>query len=223
MFSGGKDSTYAAYTAKQRGHNLGCLITMLPENSESYLFHYPNIRWTKLQAQAMGVPLVKTKLETVGESEVHDLARAIKTAKEQHDIEGVVSGGLASRYQKKRFESVCTEAGLKHFSPFWLEDPETYMRGIISSGFTVMVVGVAAEGLNKTWLGRIISEDMIDELKELNRRLNIHMAFEGGEAETFVLDCPLFTRRIEVLGVEKRWYRDHGYLEFTDARLVRKT
>jgi uncharacterized protein (TIGR00290 family) len=106
LYSGGKDSTYAAYIAKKQGYELTCLITMMPESSESYLFHYPNIAWTDLQSQALDVPIVKTKLKTVGESEVQELAKAIKKAKEKHFFEGVVTGGLASRYQKDRIEAV---------------------------------------------------------------------------------------------------------------------
>lgn len=222
LYSGGKDSTYAAYTIKRQGHRLTCLITILPESPESYLFHYPNTEWTELQAEAIGIPIVKSKTKQVGESEAQDLAEAIETAKKEHQIEGIATGGLASRYQKDRFEAVCREAGLKPLSPLWQEDPETYMKSIVTSDFTVMLVGVAAEGLSKDWLGRIVDEDMIKELKELNRQLGIHIAFEGGEAETFVLDCPLFTRRIQILGTEKHWHGDHGRLEIKDARLVEK-
>ncbi len=222
LYSGGKDSTFAAYTAKQQGHQLACLITMMPDSPESYLFHYPNIRWTELAAQTMNVPIMKTKTCEVGESEIQDLATAVNTAKEQYALESIVTGGLASRYQKQRFETVCAEAGLKHFSPFWLKDPETYMRNIIRSDFSVILVSVAAEGLDKSWLGRAVNESMIDELKELNRRLGVHIAFEGGEAETFVLDCPLFTRSIEILGTETHWSGDHGFMEIKDARLVAK-
>ncbi len=222
LYSGGKDSTYAAYIAKKRGHELSCLITMMPESSDSYLFHYPNIAWTDLQSKAIGVPLVKTKLKTVGESEVSELAKAIKKAKEKHFFEGVVTGGLASVYQKERIEAVCNDAGLKTISPSWMMDPEKYMMNIIKSGFEVMIVGVAAEGLDINWLGRIINEDMIDELKKLNRRFEININFEGGEAETYTLDSPLFNKRIEVQETKKHWFDHYGFLEIKAARLVDK-
>lgn len=223
LYSGGKDSTYAAYAVKLQGHSLVCLITILPENPESYLFHYPNAGWTHLQAEAIGIPVVKVGTDKTGVNEVKDLLKAVETAKHLYHIEGVVTGGLASKYQKDRFEMVCVEAGLKHLSPLWQKDPETYLRSVIEAGFKVMVVGVYAEGLGEDWLGRILDEDMLAELKDLNRRLDIHIAFEGGEAETFVLDCPLFKRRIEVLDVQRHWHGDHGFLEIKDAKLVEKT
>ena len=223
LYSGGKDSTYAAYIAKQQGHELTCLITMIPESSESYLFHYPNIDWTDLQSQALDIPIVKTKLKTVGESEVQELAKAIKKAKEKHFFEGVVTGGLASRYQKDRIEAVCNEAGLKAISPSWMTNPEEYMQNIIKSGFKVMIVGVAAEGLDINWLGRIINEGMIKELKELNSRFDININFEGGEAETYTLDSPIFKKRIEVQQMKKYWFHNYGFLEIKAAKLVDKT
>jgi len=222
LYSGGKDSTYAAYIAKQQGHELTCLITMIPESSESYLFHYPNIDWTDLQSQALDIPIVKTKLKTVGESEVQELAKAIKKAKEKHFFECIVTGGLASVYQKDRIEAVCNEVGLKTFSPSWMTDPEEYMQNIIKSGFEVMIVGVAAEGLDMNWLGRIINEEMIAELKELNRRFEININFEGGEAETYTLDSPLFKKRIEIQEMKMHWLNNYGFLEIKDARLVDK-
>ena len=223
LYSGGKDSTYAAYIAKQQGHELTCLITMIPESSESYLFHYPNIDWTDLQSQALDIPIVKTNLRTVGESEVQELAKAIKKAKEKHFFEGIVTGGLASRYQKDRIEAVCNEAGLKAISPSWMTNPEEYMQNIIKSGFKVMIVGVAAEGLDINWLGRIINEGMIKELKELNSRFDININFEGGEAETYTLDSPIFKKRIEVQQMKKYWFNNYGFLEIKAAKLVDKT
>ncbi len=223
LYSGGKDSTYAAYIAKQQGHELTCLITMIPESSESYLFHYPNIDWTDLQSQALDIPIVKTNLRTVGESEVQELAKAIKKAKEKHFFEGIVTGGLASVYQKDRIEAVCNEAGLEAISPSWMTDPEEYMQNIIKSGFKVMIVGVAAEGLDINWLGRIITEEMIDELKKLKSCFDININFEGGEAETYTLDSPIFKKRIEVQQMKKYWFHNYGFLEIKAAKLVDKT
>jgi len=159
----------------------------------------------------------------VKDREVEDLVRALSEAKEKFDIEGVYTGGLASGYQKGWFERVCTELDLKCTAPFWQEEPEAYMRGIIKSGFKVIVVSVSAAGLDESWLGRILDDNAIDELKALSRRFKLHIAFEGGEAETFVLDCPLFKKRVEVLKAERHWMGDYGYLEIKEARLVEKT
>lgn len=101
-------------------------------------------------------------------------------------------------------------------------DPIEYMTEIIDLGFKVIVTAVAAEGLDSSWLGRQIDQKMLNELKDLNRRYGVHPAFEGGEAETFVLDGPIFKKRIKILKAEKRWSQDSGVLEIKDAILVDK-
>jgi diphthine-ammonia ligase len=50
----------------------------------------------------------------------------------------------------------------------------------------------------------------------------MHAALEGGEGETFVLDCPLFKERIEVVSSRKHWDGMAGNLEILEARLVPK-
>lgn len=222
LFSGGKDSTYAAYLAKQRGDELLCLITLSPERSDSYMFHYPNIRWTALQAQAMRLPQVKQETKGVKEDELYDLSSAIEAAKRDYSIEGVYTGALASVYQKSRVERVCDELGVKAVSPLWQIDQVAHLTNIVANGFKVIMTGVAALGLDESWLGRHLDEEAIRDLAALQKKYGVNPGLEGGEGETFVLDCPLFDRRIEVVSSRKHWMGDAGYLEILDARLVAK-
>jgi diphthine-ammonia ligase len=57
---------------------------------------------------------------------------------------------------------------------------------------------------------------------ELHRTYGVHVGLEGGEGETFVLDCPIFYQRIELTSAEKVWRGDSGYLTIKQARLVQK-
>lgn len=111
---------------------------------------------------------------------------------------------------------------LKSISPFWGIDPRTHLMNLIRDRFTVMVTGVAAMGLDETWLGRILDAKMVDELTDLQKKYALHAALEGGEGETFVLDCPLFEKRIEVVSSKKYWNDVNGHLEFLGLRLVDK-
>lgn len=221
LFSGGKDSTYAAYLESKR-HQLACLITLFPMSEMSYMFHFPNLKWTRLQAEAMGLPQVTEETAGVKEEELADLSRAILRAKEEYRLEGICTGALASVYQKDRVERVCRDLGLECDSPLWGDDPEAHLRRLVDSGFVVALVSVSALGLEKEWLGRTLDHKAIDELVELGRRFKFHVGFEGGEGETFVLDAPCFTQRIELLATRTHWKGDSGYLEITDARLVPK-
>jgi ABC transporter with metal-binding/Fe-S-binding domain ATP-binding protein len=186
------------------------------------MFHFPNLKWTALQAESIGVPLLTEQTEGVKEEELADLERVLSNAKGRFGLEGIYTGALASVYQKTRVERICSRLSLKCISPLWGADPEAYLRRLAAEGFAVIVVSVSALGLDQTWLGRRLDGPNIDELVALGRRFRFHVGLEGGEGETFVLDAPFFSKRIEVLSSEKHWRGDSGYLEITAAALVSK-
>ena len=222
LFSGGKDSTYAAYLARNGGDELVCLITLSPTRPDSYMFHYPNIRLTAMQAEAMGLPQVMLDTKGVKEEELADMRQAIAKAIQAYSLEAVYTGALASVYQKSRVERICGELGVKAVSPLWRVDPIQHLSNIVSAGFKVIMTGVAALGLDESWLGRALDESAIQDLSRLSTKYGVHPGLEGGEGETFVLDCPLFRQRIEVTASKKHWQGDAGYLEILGARLVPK-
>ncbi len=222
LFSGGKDSTYAAYLESTR-HELACLVTLFPSSEMSYMFHFPNLRWTRLQAEAMGVPQLTEETPGAKEEELEDLKRALLRAKDSYQIEGLCTGALASVYQKTRVERVCADVGLECISPLWGVDPESHLRRLVRDGFLVSVVSVSALGLTKEWLGRTLDEAAIDELVALGNKYRFHVGLEGGEGETFVLDAPFFDKTVEVRSAQVHWKGDSGYLEITDAGLMPKT
>ena len=221
LWSGGKDSTYAAWLAS-KNDRLSCLVTLVPESEFSYMFHFPDLEWTRLQAEAIGVPQLTAPTKGVKEEELNDLEGALAEAKAKFAIEGVYTGALASVYQKTRVERVCSNLGLECVSPLWGVDPEGHLRRLVKDGFVTMVVSVSALGLDQSWLGRVLDRKAIDELVALGKKFRFHVGLEGGEGETFVLDCPLFKRRVEVLASEIHWRGDSGYLQISKAHLVKK-
>jgi diphthine-ammonia ligase len=222
LFSGGKDSTYAAWLATKKDE-LVCLVTLFPRSDMSYMFHYPNLKWTKLQAEAVGVPQVTAETEGAKEEELGDLKRAIRDAKSRFGLEGVYTGALASVYQKSRVEGICRDLGLECISPLWGIDPESHLRRLVSDGFSVMIVSVSALGLDESWLGRMLDDRSISDLVVLGKKYRFHVGLEGGEGETFVSDAPFFSKRIVVRSATKHWKGDSGYLEITDATLAPKS
>ena len=219
LFSGGKDSTFACWKAMEK-EEVACLISVLPENPESYLFHTPNVSLTSLQAEAAGLPLVTVESEGVEEAEVADLSRAISRAVERHGIEGVVTGAIHSVYQATRIQRVCHDLGLWCFNPLWQREQEEYLEEVVSSGFRFLISGVSAAPFDEAWLGREMDRQAVDELKALARRYRMNPAGEGGEYETFVFDAPFFRKRIEVLRASREYHGDHGIFRIEEARLV---
>ena len=198
LFSGGKDSCYSAYLAKKAGYELACLITIFSENKESYMFHTPSIEKTKQQAEVMNIPLLIQKTKGEKEKELEDLEQVIKLAKEKYGVDAIVSGAIASNYQRERIENICKKLSLKSITPLWHKDEVEYLKELVDCGFKVIITGVFAYPLDNSWLGRIIDDKFIEEVKQLKEKYKIHPAGEGGETESFVLDCSLFKQELKV-------------------------
>ncbi len=220
LFSGGKDSTYVIYLAQKQGHEVTCLLSIFTKSEESHLLHYPNLQWTKLQSESMNIPqlTINSKSdETV--DELFALEKLLQNAKDQFHIEGLVHGGIKSQFQKEKFESLCSKLDLVAITPLWNTEPEQYMNDLLDYNFIFIMITVSSDGLDDTWLGKEITKSDIDTLKQLSEKFGFNLNFEGGEAETFVVDCPLFSNSIKINKTKKIWDGYRGRFEIMDAGL----
>lgn len=214
LFSGGKDSTYALYLALSSGWDVECLVSVFPWSQDSWMFHYPGIRLTKLQAERIGIKHKILKTPGDKNQEVEDLKKVLGKLK----IDGIISGAVASEYQKQRLDFICRDLGIRSFSPLWHKNPETILREMLENEFKIMIISVSAAGLNIGWLGRRIDERCIHDLKILNKKFGIHISGEGGEFESLVLDCPLFSKPIKIKKARRIWLGDRGHLSISEAK-----
>jgi predicted ATP pyrophosphatase (TIGR00289 family) len=217
LISGGKDSMFSIHRALQAGHEVTHLVTIIPDNKDSYMFHSANIHLTELISGACGIPLVSETSSGEKEKELSDLKRALSHV----DVEGVIAGAIESEYQASRVRNICDELGLELYAPLWHNEPESLVREMAGC-MDIRMVKVAAGGLDESWLGRRFDDKLVDDLLALHRKYRIHLAGEGGEYETLVLDAPFFRKRIELLEVERVWMGDHGMLRVVKAGLVGK-
>ena len=211
----------AVYAALEAKEDVKYLLSVKSRNDESYMFHVPNIHITDLLSQALDIPIMSVETDGVKEEELQDLKEAFERLKSL-GVEAVYTGALYSVYQKSRIEKLGSQTGLKIISPYWHVDELEYMRKIVSLGFKIVVCGVAAWGLDESWLGRIIDDETIDELVELNEKYRLNIAFEGGEAETLAIDGPIFKRKVKILKYKKEWHLDSGVFIIEDAVLEEK-
>jgi predicted ATP pyrophosphatase (TIGR00289 family) len=218
LATGGKDSTLALFEVLRAGHEVKYLASMIPLREDSWMFHYPNIRLVDLFAEAVEIPLVKAETSGIKEEEVEDLKRLINKL----DVDGIVSGAIASEYQKVRVEKICEDLKLECVSPLWHKNPLDILREIVDLKFDVIITGVCAYGFDIEWLGRRIDDAAIKDLIELNRKYGVSLVGEGGEYETLVLDAPLFKRRIKMIEAEKVWKDQNGYFLVKRAELENK-
>ena len=220
LFSGGKDSTYSIYKARQDDHQIKCLITLFPKSPDSQLLHFPNVELTKFQSETMKIPQITTELNSNEAAEEMNVLKALlEKAKQDFQIDGLIHGGISSEFQKKRFENICKENDLNILTPLWKTSPKEYMNEIINSGFKFILTSVSSDGLDETWLGKIITAQDLSKLNELSDKYGFNLNFEGGEAETFVIDCPLYSHPIHITKSKKIWDGYRGRFEIEVASL----
>jgi diphthine-ammonia ligase len=215
LYSGGKDSTYALQIMEQQGHEVDPLVSIVPTDPHSWLFHTPNLHLMPLLAEALGKSLVT--VSSPG-TEAGDL-QALRGALGGLDVEGVITGAIASDYQWDRINGVCEDLGLRVFSPLWRKEQSMLMDDLISSGIRPAIVAIQAEGLGPEWLGQVLDEGALKRLAQLAATKGINLSGEGGEYETLTLDSPFHLRRLEIMAAETRLGRDGGRLNVTEARL----
>jgi len=220
LFSGGKDSTFAIYKAQSEGHNIKCAVTIFPKSDESKLLHHPNIWITTLQTKSMNMPhLFCHTTSNVTDDEKQGIEKLLTDAQTKFNVEGLVHGGILSEFQKNIFKNICTKLDLKMISPLWKTNQKEYMNNLLESRFRFMITSVSSAGLDKSWLGKEITKEDIDKLEKLAEKHGFNLSFEGGEAETLVLDCPLFSSPIRIIKSQKIWDGYRGRFEITEAIL----
>ncbi len=217
LISGGKDSSFAIYKALQEGHEVTHLVTIKPANPDSYMFHSANLHLTELISQACRIPLISATSSGEKEKELEDLRKALQGL----EVEGVIAGAIESEYQASRVRRICEELEMEMYAPLWHREPESLLREMIEC-MDIVMVKVAAAGMDESWLGRRFDERMIEDLKALHKKYRIHIAGEGGEYETLVLDAPYYRKRINLVGVEKVWMGDYGVMKVIRAELGEK-
>ena len=203
-------------------HDVVCLISLISESQESYMFHVPNIEVTGRQAEAIGLPIVQRRTKGKKEKELEDLKKAIGEAKADFELRGIVTGAVKSVYQSTRVQRICKRLGLWCFDPLWLKDEIELLNEVVQGGYEVIVSGVFAFPLDREFLGRKLDLDMIRKLETLKQEYGLSPAGEGGELETTVTDAPFFKRRLEIMGYDVSYKDYSGVFRIKDVRLMDK-
>lgn len=199
LFSSGKDSNLALHIMKKQNYKIACLITMINQNSDSYMFHQPVKKIVELQSEAMNIPAIFGKTKGVKEEELKDLKELIQEAKKEYELDGIVTGALFSNYQRKRIKKVCESLGLKTFSPLWHKNQMLELKELLKEGFEFVMTEVAALGLDKSWLNKKITQKDLEKLSLLEEKYGLNVAGEGGEYESLVLNAPFYSKRLKII------------------------
>ncbi|KAJ9584323.1 hypothetical protein L9F63_021323 [Diploptera punctata] len=241
LISGGKDSCYNMVQCVAAGHDIVALANLRPKNKDeldSYMYQTVGHQGVQLYAEAMGLPLFQQSTQGVAllkeqeytptpKDEVEDLFQLLKKVKDEIDVEAVAVGAIFSDYQRIRVENVCARLGLVALAYLWRRDQAELLQEMIDCHIEAIVIKVATLGLDPAkHLGMRITE-LQPYILKMKEKYGLNICGEGGEYETFTLDCPLFIKAIVIDEFETVKHSDVdiapvGYLNFKALRLVEK-
>ncbi|GAA5989821.1 hypothetical protein JCM10908_002334 [Rhodotorula pacifica] len=226
LLSGGKDSVYNLIHCVKQGHEPVAVASLGPpegkDELDSYMYQTVGHSGLKVLAQALDLPffvrtisgtavnqrgeygsrkgkakeVVNAGAERGDETEdLYELLRAVKEA--MPEVQGVSVGAILSNYQRVRVEHVCARLGLTPLAYLWERSQPDLLAEMIVAGMESVLVKVAGAGLQVKHLGQTLAQ-MQPTLHKLNEMYDLHVCGEGGEYETFTVDCPLFKRRVHL-------------------------
>ena len=204
-WSGGKDSTLAAFKASKE-FEIAAFLNLLREDGRSY--HGITGNLLSLQSKAIGHPIFQKK--TSWDNYEEDFKGIVKELKKL-GFEGGIFGDIDLQEHRDWVERVCEELDIKPIIPLWKMTREDVLGDFIGAGFEAIVVAIDAKKLGKNWLGRKLDNEMVNDLK----KEDIDICGEFGEYHTFVIDGPLFEKRIGIFEAQEVFRNDHWFYDIT--------
>ncbi|QYZ80117.1 diphthine--ammonia ligase [Methanofollis formosanus] len=207
LTSGGKDSVLAVQRAIDAGIEVSALVTVRPENPHSYMFHSANLDAVRVMAEVAGMEYHEIPSAGKKEEEIVEMEEGLAAL----GLDGIVTGAVASTYQRSRLEAIAGRLGMQLYAPLWHMDYAALLREVAARLDAIIVV-CAAEGLTEEFLGAHIDDATVERLLDLERRYRINPAGEGGEYESLTLDAPFFSRPLTYASAERRSVGDRHEL-----------
>jgi len=199
LYSGGKDSTFAIQHAKEKGWNIKYLISVKPTRKDCFLFHFATVEHTKEFAKMLKIPHFYVKCRVADLVKEADIVRkVVEDNQKKMRVDAVVLGGTGlQETQLKSIQNALMPLNIDVFAAHAGDDHDVIMEQMLEKGYEIMITQIASDGL-KDWLGKKITKDNFAQLKKDSVKYGFHIGFEGGYADTLVLDCPLYTQKLMI-------------------------
>jgi uncharacterized protein (TIGR00290 family) len=211
LFSGSIESVLALLKAEEKGHEIKYLAAVHNKDGTSYLYQTTNIGLTLMQSQVIKIQLVSKE---TSKDEGEDLRVLLSGL----CCEGVVCGLVKNKKERRVIKKVCKELNLKLLTPLWDLEKHELLDEIVKNKLEAIITAIT--DLDETWLGRMIDQKAVEELKSKD----CDIFSESGKFEAIVLDCPDFQRSIRITKSSKAWNNETkmGRLIIEDAIMVNR-
>ncbi|MDQ8143553.1 diphthine--ammonia ligase [Chryseobacterium sp. CFS15] len=192
-WSSGKDSALALYkTLKEDKFKVASLLTSINKGFQRISMHGVHVSLLEKQAESLGFPLIKMEIPKEPSMEEYSeiMSKTMNDIKSQgvtHSIFGDIFLEDLRKYREDQLQSV----GMKAVFPLWKQNTADLINEFLSLGFKTIVTCINETYLDKSFAGRIIDQDFINDLPE-----NVDPCGENGEFHTFTFDGPIFKNPI---------------------------
>ncbi|MCA1056351.1 diphthine--ammonia ligase [Rossellomorea aquimaris] len=193
-WSGGKDGCLALYRTLRAEKEVNCLVSMVSDENERNHAHGLRLNILKQQAEALDIPLV---LVDSGDDYERALIGALADLKKNRGVDVIVFGSLYAKEDRKWNEQVAMKAGLKPSFPVWISKDESslLLKEFITLGFSAVICRASDKVFNPSWAGRMLDWEFYEDIHTKNDGC---VMGESGEYHTFVLDGPIFSKKIHL-------------------------
>ncbi|MBI2670873.1 diphthine--ammonia ligase [Candidatus Woesearchaeota archaeon] len=200
LFSGGKDSTFAIQHALEKKWEVEYLLSIKPTRTDCFLFHYATVEHTSKIAQIIGLKHYLLSCDFADSKRESNLIRDFVL---EHKVEALVLGGTGLQItQIKSLQDALHAYGIEVFAAHAEFDHDKIMEDMLEQGYKIVITQVATDGGGK-WLGKEITKENFNELKADSLKYGFHIGFEGGYMDTFVLDAPIFNKKLNIVKSRK--------------------
>lgn len=204
-WSSGKDSALALYKILQEEKfEITSLLTSINKEFQRISMHGIHVSLLEKQAESLGFPLVKLELpKEPSMEEYRDLMESTMNDFKQQGVTHSVFGDIFLEDLRKYREDQLVAVGMQGVFPLWKTDTKNLIEEFLNLGFKTIVTCVNETYLDKSFAGRIIDKNFIEDLPE-----NVDPCGENGEFHTFTFDGPIFKNPItfEVGEIVKKTY-----------------
>ena len=206
-WSGGKDSSLACYYIQEAGaYEIAALFTTITEGYNRVSMHGVRRALVKQQAESLGLPLQEVYIpKDSTDEEYQSRMRDALLGCQRDDISSAGFGDIFLEDVRKYREDRLARIGMKAVFPLWRRDTTKLVRDFIDLGFEAIVTCVDSRVLDSSFAGEPINDDFISRLPS-----HVDPNGENGEFHSFVLDGPIFKRRVE-LSIGEIVLRDSFY------------
>ena len=222
MYSGGKDSTYAIEYALDKGYNIKYLLSVKPNRTDCYLFHFATVEHTKELAKILGLKHILINCDVADPVKEAELVKNVVLKEDK--VNGLILGGIGLQLtQLGSLQKALMPYNIEVYAAHAGSDHETLFREMLDKGYEILISQVASDGLIK-WLGKTITKENFEDLKKDSIKYGFHLGFEGGFADSLVIDGPIFNKKLEILDSEKVIESDYnGYVLVNNLKVVNKS